>query len=128
LPPSRFLTTEFNPVSKKNGTKHPPFDAAPNFFEDLTLRKVATHLFPLNFAIKSPILTGGTVRNIGFWDPPAGAVSDFEPSSLILVKKSENIGINVECTDQFLLTRSGGRWVVQQSQSAARVDGIVIKE
>jgi hypothetical protein len=44
------------------------------------------------------------------------------------VKRSENIGINVECTDQFLLTRSGGRWVVQQSQSAARVDGIVIKE
>jgi hypothetical protein len=45
-------------------------------------------------------------RSIRCRNPFASNISEFEPTSYILRKKSKNIGISTQCADRFLLIRS----------------------
>jgi hypothetical protein len=54
---SRHSIMHCNPELKKNGVDYMSFFALPSFTADLTRCKVATHLPPLTFAIKSLMLT-----------------------------------------------------------------------
>jgi len=56
------------------------------------------------------------------------AISDFKSAGIVLVQKSENTGISVRCTDQFLLPGGWYRRIMKKSQGAEGVGEIVVKE